>query len=944
MARRAKKLSKPVACFECGTKNDPGSSFCAVCGLQIEGRQTASLVGHKVGDWDVVRTLVSGGLGELYLAEKEGALGKVESVLKIPRVKQLKAGRREQVINALIVEAETLRNLAHENIVPFQDIVEYMGGIVLSMKYIHGEDLATLIARTYDIEHGKVLWEEAQGYIWGVLDALHFSHSHPLRPIVHGDVKPTNIRIERETRKPWLLDFGLAWKFHDEDARVPLGTLAYSAPEVLAREEAGPRSDMYSLAVTIYELLTGKQPYPLNGRRTAAEQLAFVVKHRPEPLSVIRNDIPVEVAQAVHKALSLDPEERFPDCVEFGNALFSAFSGSAPAVPYLSERKPGSQFGAYLLERKASTNPLWETWFASSGNGGGQVWLTIFHDRRCWPILGNLQELKRKGNDPHLRTVRAMDPYWRPPYVAWRADLDEKLLVEVLGRRELSAEESYACILQVLRGLNGLHRERTLHGLVSPETISVRPAAGHVRLFFGGLWSLLEQTLRQEETGERQRIIDGFPYLAPEQEDGGETARSCDAYAMGKLLVRLLGRKKAVHDTSDLLAGEGVTTDVLKVVAACLSPEPGDRPQEADGLLSGLTEATGRQDFSPGEQEFMDGVAREITAPHSVAFFRALEHFESDFELSAHRAFELVEALAVEVGADRWERFIAPYRDLFITAVERLRKGGFLDVEARLELEGIRLRRKIPRLVARYLETCPNPNERDIGGILYVKIPRSTFLMGSWEGEADEQPRRQVALDRFYISKFPITVEQYRVFRRETGHPEPAFPELTEGLSPSHPVCGVSHADALEFCLWMSERTGHKVDLPSEAQWEMAAAGREGLDYPWGPEPPDAQRSVFGEAGGGPMPVGDRPGGSSPYGVHDMSGNVWEWCRDWYDEFGYWKDAGSNPAGPDTGRRRVLRGGSFMSLPERLRCAARDAEFPDVPLPCYGFRVVLDMS
>ena len=944
MARRAKTVSKPVGCSECGTENLPGSKFCGVCGLQLGGRQTATLVGHKVEDWDVVRALVAGGLGELYVAEKEGPHGKVESVLKIPRVSQLKSGRREQVINALSVEAETLRNLAHENIVPFQDVFEYMGGIVLSMKYIHGEDLATLITRTYDIEHGLVSWKEAQGYIWGVLDALHFSHSHPSRPMVHGDVKPTNIRIEKDTRKPWLLDFGLAWKLHDQDALVPLGTLAYSAPEVLSRQRAGPRSDMYSLAVTIYELLTGKTPYPLNGRRTAAEQLAFVREHQPEPLPELRDDVPVEVAEAVHKAMSLDPEERFADCVEFGDALFSAFSGSSPALPYLCERKPGNRFGAYLLERKASVNPLWETWFASAGDGGGLVWLTIFHDRRCWPILGNLHDLKRKGNDPHLRTVRAMDPYWRPPYVAWRADQDEKLLAEVLSQRELSAEESFACILQVLRGLKGLHKEGFMHGLLSPETISVRPAAGHVRVFFGGLWNLLEQMLRQADSEEKGRILDGFVYLAPEQEQGKETSRACDAYAMGKLLVRLLGQRQEVHNTSDLLVGREVTTDVLRVVAGCLKLEPADRPHEADSLLSSLTEATGFQDFSPGEQEFMEGVVQEITAPHSIAFFWTLEHYESDYELSANRAFELVETLAEGVGAARWERFVAPYRDLFLPAVDRLRKGGFLDVEARLELEGIRLRRKIPRLVARYLETCPNPNERDIGGILYVKVPRSTFPMGRVDGALDERPRRLLTLDRFYISKFPITVEQYRVFRRATGHPLPAFLDVTGELSPAHPACGVSYDDALEFCRWMADRTGYRVDLPTEAQWELAAAGTEGFDYPWGSEPPDGKRSVFGAVEGCPEAVGGRPEGVSPHGVYDMSGNVWEWCRDWYDEFGYWTEAGTNPAGPSAGRRRVLRGGSFMSLPERLRCAARDADFPDVPLSCYGFRVVVEVN
>lgn len=137
-----------------------------------------------------------------------------------------------------------------------------------------------------------------------------------------------------------------------------------------------------------------------------------------------------------------------------------------------------------------------------------------------------------------------------------------------------------------------------------------------------------------------------------------------------------------------------------------------------------------------------------------------------------------------------------------------------------------------------------------------------------------------VTVPAFRIARYPTTCTQYAKFVAETGH---RAPKWWGGQTPpagkeDHPVVGVNVADAQAYCKWLSLKRGTVVRLPTEAEWELAAAGPTGRTYPWGEEEPSPKRAQYMALD--TAPVGTHPAGATPEGVMDMAGNAWEWCSD----------------------------------------------------------------
>jgi formylglycine-generating enzyme required for sulfatase activity len=252
----------------------------------------------------------------------------------------------------------------------------------------------------------------------------------------------------------------------------------------------------------------------------------------------------------------------------------------------------------------------------------------------------------------------------------------------------------------------------------------------------------------------------------------------------------------------------------------------------------------------------------------------------------------------------------------------------------------------------------PRSEVMTVDGMELRTVPAGPFRMGSEdddrEGYADERPAHDCDLPYEYrIGRYPVTVAQFREYVKSERLQDP---DSLRGAG-NHPVVLVSWSEALAFCRWLEGRwrqqgllpPGWGVSLPSETEWEKAARGTNGLRYPWGPQF-DRDQTNSREAGIGEVStVGCFPGGVSPCGCEEMSGNVWEWTRslwgkDWRAvsfRYPYMRADGREDLAASSEILRVVRGGSFFDDSGDARCAFRDRLVPAYRLINIGFRVVL---
>ncbi len=252
--------------------------------------------------------------------------------------------------------------------------------------------------------------------------------------------------------------------------------------------------------------------------------------------------------------------------------------------------------------------------------------------------------------------------------------------------------------------------------------------------------------------------------------------------------------------------------------------------------------------------------------------------------------------------------------------------------------------------VARIMERAKYPNFTNFVGGEMLLVPSGMFMMGSNAREAapHEQPVVRTTVSCFYMSRFPVTNGQYEKF--DPTHRSKRAPWADE----NHPVVYVNSKDAANFCQWLSARDGRKYRLPTEAEWEYAAKGSDNRTYPWGERLDSGEYANFADRRTSfpwsdrtidsgfaeTAPVGSFPRGASPFGVEDMSGNVFEWCLDFFDM--YRGSTRTNPRGPTSGQKRICRGGSWKSRFSSLRTSFRAFNLPDYSSNDVGFRIICE--
>lgn len=221
-----------------------------------------------------------------------------------------------------------------------------------------------------------------------------------------------------------------------------------------------------------------------------------------------------------------------------------------------------------------------------------------------------------------------------------------------------------------------------------------------------------------------------------------------------------------------------------------------------------------------------------------------------------------------------------------------------------------------------------------------VHVPAGDFVMGSEWGEPDEEPRHVVHVDAFFLDRYEVTNEEYERCVAAGKCPFQCVRDRKELMGPRQPVVCVNWFDAVKYCAFAGKR------LPTEAEWEWAARGNDERRYPWGDEWRPERANTHGAEDGFAYtaPVASFPKNVSPFGAYDMAGNAWEWTQDYWDPTYYARSPRDNPKGPEIGKRRAMRGGSWMyDVPYFLESANRSPGWPARRKEYVGVRCAMDV-
>jgi formylglycine-generating enzyme required for sulfatase activity len=538
------------------------------------------------------------------------------------------------------------------------------------------------------------------------------------------------------------------------------------------------------------------------------------------------------------------------------------------------------------------------------------------------------------------------------------ADFEERMRA---GLEPRPLPEAIECLDPAVEALDYAHGQGIAHRDIKPDNLFLAFVGGALTLkvLDFGIAKVVEDAAMLTP-GAGSVTHEGRPftpgYAAPEQFNPnlGSTGPWTDVYSLALVLLQTVTGRKAIQGASNLelhtraldperrpsFVGLGVSVPdaVERVVARALAVDPRNRYRRASEFWDALRPAASEAPRAPIPAA-AHGAAFEWTQTETGASPSSATGETHDTLEEARPASAPVQTLGTDSPATpmrqprvkRWQLAAGGAALLLAIAFAGLIGwGGSPDAG-----ESITPSELDRELVASHRSRAPTsslPNR--------VLVDGGTFTMGSDSGEQDEAPAHRVTVSSFRIGQTEVSVGEYQRCVDARRCDRPATNGRCQGTNArsDFPVVCVDWSDARRFCDW-----DHGW-LPTEAEWEFAARGVDERTYPWGSERPDCTRADFegtrddrGSCNGpGPSPVTSHADGATPSDVLNLAGNVWEWVSDWYGAYPALRT--TDPTGPEEGRQRVTRGGTWGSPGVELRTTERWALDPGLKRWGVGFR------
>ena len=558
-------------------------------------------------------------------------------------------------------------------------------------------------------------------------------------------------------------------------------------------------------------------------------------------------------------------------------------------------------------------------------------------------------------------------------------------LAQRMRERQLSLEEIIQILLPLTSALQLIHQSGSVHRDIKPANV-LFDGLGNPKLADFGVVKLLET--KEEFTLTTAGAAVGTPaYMAPEQ-IGGETSPASDQYALGVMLYEMVTGQKPFQGRTPM---ETLTMQkyeplpdphrlnlslpdwLCEVLRTALSKRVQDRYSDMDAFAQVLragTQGGASDEKSEDETALVNPVplipstfaggknssGEDQTALGKSNFYHSPQSNSASYPPQSKKlpGWVLVIGVAVvfigmvvvagSILLSLGKHGTGPLAGLATstyTATSTITSTATPTVTSTVTLTPTST-------------STPEPGSvllREKDNMEMVYVPAGTFTMGLDGGYFDAGPAHQVFLDAYWMDKFEVTNTQYQKCVSAGVCIEPLvsksfsrFDYYTDDKYKNYPVIHVDWYQAKAYCEWVGG------DLPTEAQWENAARGTDGRFYPWGNTTPSCRLANFDAVDGcvgDTSEVGSFPNGTSPYGVMDMAGNVWEWVMDWYDKYYYETSPSENPTGPEEGTYRVIRGQSWagretsISAKVFMEMQNRRTKLPDYGDDVTGFRCVV---